>query len=220
MKSCVEEDQIRHAYTSRWTNLKNNYDKAIKKLNSRSVFNLDRFAYQSRDFLALPLTFFRSGGGYLNKDEFLSDVPIKSMSVSKKYLHCDDPEFGKLAASITINSWRSAAAILEDRGIPVWFVLQPSAAFMPQKYRLDYIVNAKKQAIINEAQSYSSYYSILKSELQRSCDQFGDCLNFIDLSELFFDVKENVFIDACHVSPNGNAMISKALVSRIGKADE
>lgn len=211
-------DQIRHAYTSRWITLKSDYDDAMRKLKARPILNADRFVNQARDFFKLPLRFFRKEFDSLgNKLDLSSDIPILSMSMSKKYLHCDDDEFAKSAARITINSWRSAAAILKKRGISVWFVLQPSAAFMPQKYRLDYIVNVKKQAIINESASYRSFYDTLKSEFRRSCDRFGDCSNFIDLSELFFDVDENIFIDTCHVSPNGNAMVSKALLSRIRK---
>lgn len=212
------EDQIRHAATARWTSLKKDRDKAEEKLKTRPVLDLEKLLSQLIDFYKLPLTYFRSlADTNRNESGYLSNVPIRSMSVSNKYLHCDDTEFAKKAARITIQSWRSAAAILKERNIPVWFVLQPTATFKPEEYKLDHIRNSQKQAIVNEARNYSSYYSVLKSEFFLSCEKFGDCQNFIDLSELFFGTEEYLFIDTCHISPNGNELISDALLSRIRK---
>jgi hypothetical protein len=138
-----------------------------------------------------------------------------SITITKKYLHCDDPNFAKKVANLTIKSWRAASALLQDQGIPVWYVLQPTATVNSYKYKLDYIINSKKQAIVNEKDSYESYYTALKNEFFASCDEFKDCSTFIDLSDLFIDIEDNIFIDTCHVSPNGNSLVSTALINHI-----
>ena len=153
---------------------KKDRDKAEEKLKTRPVLDLEKLLSRLIEFYKLPLTYFKSlADSNQNGSGYLSNVPIRSMSVSNKYLHCDDTEFAKKAARITIQSWRSAAAILKERNIPVWFVLQPTATFKPEEYKLDHIRNSQKQAIVNEASNYSSYYSVLKSEFFLSCEKFG-----------------------------------------------
>jgi len=210
------QDQIRHAYTSRYTSLKKEHATAVRKLKEKPLIVFERIFEKIVEFYLHPLVYFQSKTDEAKSgSNLISDVPFKSITITKKYLHCDDPNFAKKAANLTIKSWRAASALLQDQGIPVWYVLQPTATVKSYKYKLDYIVNSEKQAIVNEKDSYESYYTALKNEFFASCDEFEDCSSFIDLSDLFIDIEDNIFIDTCHVSPNGNSLVSAALINRI-----
>jgi hypothetical protein len=210
------QDQIRHAYTSRFAALKNDHAKAVRKLKEKSLIDFERILEKIIEFYLQPLAYFQSKADEAKSgSNLISDAPITSMAITKKYLHCDDPNFAKKAANLTIKSWRAVSALLQDQGIPVWYVLQPTATVNSHKYKLDHIINSKKQAIVNEKDSYESYYTALKNEFFASCDEFEDCSSFIDLSDLFSDIDDHIFIDTCHVSPNGNSLVSAALVDRI-----
>lgn len=210
------QDQISHAYTSRYASLKSDHDAAVLKLNKMPLIDLERIYEKVKKFYLEPLTYFQSINDVANtKSSHLSDVPFKSMTITKKYLHCDDPDFAKKAANLTIKSWRAASSLLKDQEVPVWYVLQPTAQVNSHKYKLDHIINSKKQSIVNEKNSYESYYKVLKYEFLASCNEFEDCSSFIDLSDVFIDVDDYIFIDTCHVSPNGNKLVSAALINRI-----
>ncbi|MDP6586095.1 MAG: hypothetical protein QF535_15705, partial [Anaerolineales bacterium] len=210
------QDQIRHAYTSRYVSLKDDHDSAVRKLKEKSLIDFERIYEKIVKFYLNPLAYFQSKNDVAETgSSLLSDVPFTSITVTKKYLHCDDPDFAKKAANLTIKSWRAASALLKGQGIPVWYVLQPTATVHPHEYKLDHIINSKKQAIVNEEDSYESYYKALKYEFFASCNEFEDCSSFVDLSDLFIDIDDYIFIDTCHVSPNGNRLVSAALINRI-----
>ena len=211
------EDHITHSYTSRFKERLKNYDAAIRKLAEKPIVDFERLLGKFYKLYQQPLIYFRkvNDTDSNHSSSLLSDIPIKSMDITKKYLYCDDPDVAAKAANLTIKSWRSAAALLGSHGIPVWFVLQPTASYKPNEYKLDHIINSKKQAIINERKSYETYYQTLKSEFYKSCDEYQDCSFLIDLSELFVGVDDYIFIDRCHVSPNGNKLVSSAIVNRI-----
>ena len=210
------QDIIRHAFTSRYASVHKDYAIAVRKLKEKPLIDFERILEKLVKFYLQPLAYFKSKTDEAKTgSNLISDVPFKSITVTKKYLHCDDPDFAKKAANLTIKSWRAASALVQDKGIPVWYVLQPTATVNSHKYKLDYIVNSKKQAIVNEKDSYESYYTALKNEFFASCVEFEDCSSFIDLSDLFIDIDDNIFIDTCHVSPNGNSLVSAALINRI-----
>ena len=142
------------------------------------------------------------------------DAPYRSFEEDKKYLHCDDEEFGKAAVEITIFSWLTAKTLLQNYGVEVYFVLQPTATYYPERYNLDYIIDLKKQAIANEKSSYTAFYELLKTEWVVKCQSLDACDSFIDLSELYFGRDEPIFIDTSHVSPNGNRLVAEALRDR------
>ena len=210
------QDQIRHAYTSRYASLVKDYNNAVRKFRRKDLIDFEGIYKKIMKFYLEPLAYFKSKNDFATLGSSqLSDAPFSSITVTKKYLHCDDLDFAKRAANITINSWRAASALLKDQGIPVWYVLQPTAQVNSNEYKLDHIINRKKQAIVNETDSYESYYKALKYEFFASCEKFEDCSSFIDLSDLFTDINEYIFIDNCHVSPNGNSLVSSALINRI-----
>lgn len=209
-------DQIRHAYTSRYESLKDNYDAAVRKLKTKPVIDFERIYKKIYEFYREPLTYFETKKAFNPiQSKFLTDIPIKSITPTKKYLHCYDDDFARKAANLTIKSWRAASELLKHQGIPVWYVLQPTATFKPSEYKLDYIINRKKQAIVNEQKSYESYYKALRNEFLASCKEFNDCSSFIDLSDVLFGADDHFFIDTCHLSPNGNRLVTAALISHI-----
>lgn len=210
------QDQIRHAYTSRYESLKSDRDTAVRKLYEKPVIDFERMYEKVKEFYREPLSYFENQNEITQTEsKQLSDISIESMTATKKYLQCDDPDFAKKAANLTIKSWRAASALLKDQGINVWYVLQPTATFQPREYKLDHIINYKKQAIVNEEKSYEAYYNALKDEFLASCSEFEDCLSFIDLSSVFIGIDDYFFIDTCHLSPNGNRLVTSALINRI-----
>ena len=99
--------------------------------------------------------------------------------------------------------------------IPVWFVLQPTASYKPELYNLDYIMDFKKQQIVDEKASYENHYETLKSKFMARCSKLKICNSFIDLSGLLFGNIEPIFIDQYHISENGNKLIAQSLANVI-----
>ena len=133
-------------------------------------------------------------------------------------MFCDDKNYAKRASQLTISSWINAYLILRERNIPVKFILQPTASYFPNEYNLEHIIDYKKQAIINERESFIGYYDTLKEQWSIECKKFGICNLFLDLSKVYFNTKDTeIFIDRVHVSPNGNKIIAKKIAQSMGK---
>lgn len=208
--------QIRHAYTSRWQTLDSDLAKAQTVLNKNPIVNVDRLHSFLFEFYSAPINYFRKiETEKENRTKHTSSTPLNEIEPTKTYLHCADPDYARKAANILLMSWRSAAAILNERNIRTWFILQPVAAYYPDKHELDYIIDYEKQRIVNEAGSYRVFYNIVASEFKRTCSEYSDCNSFLNLSDLFFELEENFFIDSCHLSPNGNELVADALVRKL-----
>ena len=208
--------QIRHAYTSRWRTLDSDFVKAQTSLNEKPILDYGRLRSFLLEFYSAPLLYFtKLETDRENRAKQTSSTPIDEIEPTKTYLHCADPDYARKAANILLTSWRSAAAILNERKIPTWFVLQPAAVYYPDKHQLDHIIDYEKRRIVNEMDSYEVFYDTVRSEFKRTCSQYGDCSSFVDLSGLFFDIADDFFIDTCHLSPNGNNIVAEALVAKL-----
>ncbi len=206
------EERLRHPYTSRWSNLQKDLRGEKEEPEIKSIVNTQAFRQKIVSFLLRPLRYFQSRElAQENRAKQVSITPLSSFKPEKYYLSCDDPKNASEAARITLSSWRFAALILKKYDIPVWFVLQPTATYNPERYSLDYIIDYQKQAIVNEQASYKGYYTALKKDFYSSCEMYDDCSQFIDFSQLFDELNEPLFIDTCHVSPKGNEIVTTVL---------
>jgi len=211
--------QLQHAYTSRYDKMiKENkkYKEVLKKEKKKKIVNIEIFFHKVKSFYLNPLEYFTILNKYREtKNKKKSVNKIKDIKKNKKYLFCDNNNYAKKASNLTISSWINAYLILKNRNIPVKFILQPTASYHPGLYNLDYLIDHKKQAIINEEDSYTGYYKSLKDQWNIECKKFDICDLFLDLSEVFFNSSYPVFIDTVHISPNGNQIIARKIIENI-----
>lgn len=113
----------------------------------------------------------------------------------------------KIVAQNIVENWKFMQSICLTRGIQFYSVLQPtlfssrsSTAHLPSEQF--------------ELQSeYDAVYAVVRDIVKAQCSG-GDCGSFIDLSNFDFGDR-HVFIDYCHLSPNGNKMIARALAGQL-----
>ncbi len=200
--------QLRHAYTSRFSRVLSGRK---GRLEERKKEIIDFSALS--EFYLQPIALVKALKELqAAKDYNISEnVSIGESKPTKKDHYCDESEFVKNAARITVSAWGNAYSILNSANIPVYFVLQPMARYQPHRYELNHLVNAEKQLIIDGSQSFQNFYGELKKQFYEKCPFLGSCSSFIDLSEIFFDLEEPIFIDKVHISPNGNHLVAMEL---------
>jgi len=208
--------QLQHSYTSRYDNMIRENRNLRKKLENKKILDIEYLVFKLKSFFLMPLTYFNKLDEYNDaKSKKNSHTKTENIKKNKKYLHCDDKNYAEKAAQFTISSWLNAYFILKEQNIPVKFILQPTASYYHHKYQLDHIIDYKKQAIINEEDSFVGYYEKLKQLWHLKCAKLNICDSFIDLSKVFFDLNEEIFIDRVHISPNGNKIIATKIASDI-----
>lgn len=232
---CQKNESVpSHAYYSRYLQMINSYPRMKKQLNNMSQ-NKNRMLQETSFFKYVDIKmnglfskiagFMYSPFSYFFKNQnpsraykslsFNSDKSFKDFSKENDYLICSKEENARRAAKVTVFSWLNAYKLLKDEGISVRFILQPTAVYNPSRYQLDYIINETKQRIVDEADNYTVYYDVLRDEWNKQCSAYGICDSLIDLSGAFFDNKNPIFVDACHVAPIGNEIIAKKLIKYI-----
>jgi hypothetical protein len=149
------------------------------------------------------------------KERYSNDRPYSEFRANESYLQCQNYEVAQRAAKVMIRAWLNAYVLLAKYGVPVTFILQPTAVYRPSEYELDYLINLRKQDIANEEKSFDGFYNAVRNEWERECSKYAACDTFIDMSDLFFGINEPVFIDTCHVGPAGNKMVAKAIVEKV-----
>ena len=212
--------QLQHDYTYRFDKmLKENkmLKKKIKKEREKKIVNFEYFFFKLKLYYLKPLEYFKKLDQYKEKKSKKSaNVLLKDLKKNKKYKYCDGKDYAESASKLTISNWINAYLILKERNIPIKFVLQPSANYFSDQYYLDYIVDYKKQAIINEQESFTGYYKALKEQWSIECEKLGICNSLLDLSKVFFNTKDTpIFIDIVHISPNGNSIIAEKIAQSI-----
>ena len=218
---CQQDDtsSFGHSFSSRFSEIEeklNDYESTFG--GHENLFSSTLRSLLSNFFLR-PLTLFtlQQPSGGVGRDQIAPSTPVSAMKVTKKFLSCDNEQRASYAARIMVNSWLSAAAILDKKDIPVWFVLQPIASYKPDNYELDHLIEFSKQRIVNTRDNYEQFYSSVRHEFYSRCGEYLACHAFVDLTEAFFEVDSPVFIDYCHVSHRGNEVIAKLLASKISR---
>jgi hypothetical protein len=107
-------------------------------------------------------------------------------------------------AEIMLKNWEMAHEIVTARGGKFIAILQP-AAFVGNP-RTDHLPADK-----DFEKNFAEVYRHIKAKIaQRNHDWIYDLSNA-------FDGKELIFIDFCHVSPNGNEIMSREIASIVSK---
>jgi hypothetical protein len=109
-------------------------------------------------------------------------------------------------AKVLLESWMSTKELAESQGSYFVAVLQPNAGV--GKPYLKHLIFDQSMA-----SGYKVYYSavlkLLKTPHYRELNK-----NVLDLTGAF-DRNEYIYIDDCHVSPNGNKIIAEKIYNRI-----
>jgi lysophospholipase L1-like esterase len=112
---------------------------------------------------------------------------------------CDSTaEKAKMIAENLVSDWQIAKRLVESYGGRFVGVLQPVSYF--SKTRLDHLGNTKRIDPAMHAAQFRAVYPIL----ERRIAEDGDFLNLVHA----LDIDEYVYVDFCHLSPNGNQSIA------------
>ena len=120
------------------------------------------------------------------------------------YVCDDDVDRADQVARALVSDWKAAQAITETNGGRFVAVLQPVSYLSDT--RLDHLTPGAYDTEF--AKQYSAVYPLIRSYASAAG------INFFDLSHVF-DHDEFIYIDFCHVSPNGNEYMAEALATII-----
>lgn len=129
-------------------------------------------------------------------------------SVGAPSYDCDQrPEKAEAIARQMLDDWRIAREQAENHGAEFLAVLQPTA--YGSKSKLDHL-----ELDPVWGKQYKAVYPIVVSMLD---DEFSDLKDvFLDLRTAL-DQDDYLFIDWCHLSPNGNEIIARRIGEALGK---
>ena len=118
---------------------------------------------------------------------------------------CDrDPQRAEQVAETLVRNWELAKLLVERWGGRFYAFLQP-VAFVGNP-RLDHLELDQE----GQGAQFRAVYPLIRAKLAERGAGWA-----FDLSGAF-DGDDYLYIDACHVSPGGNAIIAREIVARIG----
>jgi hypothetical protein len=118
---------------------------------------------------------------------------------------CDrDPVRAERVAETLVRNWELAKLLVESRGGRFYAFLQP-VAYVGNP-RLDHLEIDHQ----GEGAQFRAVYPLIRAKLAERGAGWA-----FDLSAAF-DGDEYLYIDDCHVSPGGNAIVAREIVARIG----
>lgn len=118
-----------------------------------------------------------------------------------------NPAKAEQIAEMMLKNWEMANEIVTKRGGRFVAVLQP-AAFIG-KPKTDYLVLDQELG-----KNFQVIYGLIKQKIAERNHTW-----IVDLSDRF-DRDEHIYIDFCHVSPNGNAIIASELSRVVGNVNK
>lgn len=131
----------------------------------------------------------------------------KPTATNSPYDCVSNPEKAEAIAEMMLKNWELAHEIVTDRNGQFFAVLQP-AAFIGQP-RTDHLALDEQLG-----QNFKVIYQLLRKKIAERNHPW-----IIDLSTAF-DGDDYVFIDFCHVSPNGNEIIANKISDSINEVIE
>lgn len=168
------------------------YFSAAYEPKIRELLNLkeDEWAYYLR-----PLVF--------AANQIAHDIGLIDKHAKKHQYNCDvDVKKADLISTQLVVDWKIAKQIVESYGGKFYSFLQPVA--YTSKTRLDHIADDLDKVLGDQ---YLLLYPLIRQKMK--AEGIG-----VDLSRAF-DRDEYIFIDYCHVSPNGNDLVAKAIADQI-----
>ncbi len=132
----------------------------------------------------------------------LGNSKKSNVSLNGDMLECHlDSRKAELITNNLMDDWRVAKFLVESKGgvfipvlQPVAYIGSPNLIHLPNVFRDDLW---KKQ------------YEIVYEKIRLSAKKLK--VDYVDMTDVF-DVKDFVYIDLCHVSPNGNELVAKRLL--------
>jgi hypothetical protein len=115
-----------------------------------------------------------------------------------------DPEKSEQIAEIMMRNWELAHEIVTDRGGKFIAILQPSA----------FVGNPRTDHLQTDQDFKANFAEVYRKIKIKIAERKHPWI--YDLSNLF-DGNEYIFIDFCHVSPNGNAIMANAIAQIVEK---
>ncbi|MDY6802250.1 MAG: hypothetical protein SXA11_00370 [Cyanobacteriota bacterium] len=125
-------------------------------------------------------------------------------------MNCDErPEKARKIASTLVDNWETARDLARARGIEFLAILQPVAFFGNPKLDALHLDAGGDNELRKQ---YEAVYPLVRAKMQeRKRDWILDYTNL-------FDRDEDIYIDFCHVSKNGNLIIAKQIYTDLKKA--
>ena len=139
---------------------------------------------------------------------------FKNSNKNMNFYNCSsDPEKAKLVAIQMLEIWRNAKILSESKGNEFIAILQP-VAFVgsPELKHLPYLEDMWP-GLKNE-------YIRVYEEIMKNLQEYND-LNILDLKNAFDTNNTDgfIYIDFCHVSPNGNKIIVDLILDYLKNKD-
>ena len=117
---------------------------------------------------------------------------------------CDsDPAKARAVADALLRDWRVARMVAEAEGIKFFAFLQPVAYF--SQTPLDHRADLNNEDLEKRKQ-FEIVYPMLRERLAEAAA--------VDLTAVL-DAPEYIYVDFCHISPNGNARVAAALAASV-----
>ncbi len=125
---------------------------------------------------------------------------LPGTNIPKHHYECHSNKYKaeKIAANL-IEDWETARVLVESYGGKFYGILQPVAYFSDT--RMDHLGKGTKEGIL--AKQFEAVYPVIQQKMRGSENVY----DFVDV----MDHPEYIYIDFCHVSPNGNAYVAKRL---------
>lgn len=134
-------------------------------------------------------------------------VTYKPSAANSPYDCTSNPEKAEAIAEMMIRNWEMAQEIVTGRNGEFFAVLQP-AAFIGDP-RTDHL-----ELDDDLGRNFQVIYNLLRKKIKERNHPW-----IIDLSTAL-DGDEYAFIDFCHVSPNGNAIIAREISGVVNKMEK
>jgi hypothetical protein len=134
---------------------------------------------------------------------------ISSILNNTATFECDrDPARAEAAARMLVTSWTDAAALAKREGAEFTAFLQPVAYFTTSDVSYlglegDFNAQARLKA------QYEAVYPRIRELAREAASKHG--FRFVDLSAALDQPDAAYYIDFCHVSPNGNEVLARAI---------
>ena len=130
---------------------------------------------------------------------------IKTKSENDEYSYTDSSI--EKSVSLFLENWKILSLISKEKNIKLFLFLQPHIT--SNNHKSDHLTD-----LVTYKTFYKKSYKKIIYEIQNNPEYLIIKNNFYDLSKVL-DNKKAYFYDYCHLNPEGNYIISKAILKRI-----
>ena len=142
------------------------------------------------------------------------DKIYQKFSIGKYEYNCDkDLSKPKKIAKHLVNNWYTAYLILKDNNSQFYAILQPNIFTSNTPY--EYFTKKQRFMMEIREKQFDLVYPLILEEVKNKCLKDNSfCSKFIDGTK-WINTESNVFIDFCHLGPEGNKIIVDKLISNL-----